>query len=110
MIRVIALGLLLAAAAALAGCVDRGPNLLDQELSLYRAEQEKYRREDLDRRYAEERARCDELTERILGLRRDVEGKESELADLRTRLANLVREIAEADARLAAKGSAVDTE
>lgn len=103
------MGLLLAAVAALAGCVDRGPNVLDQELSLYRAEQEEYRREDLDRRYAEEQARCDELTERILSLRRDVEGKEGELAELRARLARLAREIADANARLAVRGSPVDT-
>lgn len=101
----IAHGLLLLLFVVIVGCVDRGPNLLDQELSLYRAEQEKYRREDLDQRYAEERARCDDLTQRILVLRRDVEGKEAELSGLRARLAGLLREIAEANARLSEAGT-----
>jgi septal ring factor EnvC (AmiA/AmiB activator) len=102
MIRWMGMLLLLLASVSATACVDRGPNLLDQELSLYRFEQEGYRRKDLEERYAEERQRCDELTERILVLRTEVDAKEAELSGLEARLRELTARIEEARAGLGA--------
>jgi Skp family chaperone for outer membrane proteins len=58
---------------------------LDDEYSLFAYEQQKYRREELEKLYEQERARSDELTEKILELRREIEEKERELRELEKR-------------------------
>ena len=78
--------LLLVAALAFPGCRS-GDDLraLDDEYDLFAYEQEKYRREELEKMYAEERARSDELTEKILALRKEIEEKERKLRELEKR-------------------------
>ncbi|MEN8150820.1 MAG: hypothetical protein ABFS86_13435 [Planctomycetota bacterium] len=58
---------------------------LDDEYDLFVYEQEKGRREELETLYERERARSDELTEKILELRREIEEKERELRELEKR-------------------------
>lgn len=67
------------------GCARNHMADLEREYGHFRYEQEKYRREDLERLYQEERRRSDALTEKILRLREEIERKEKELEELEKR-------------------------
>jgi len=60
----------------------KGMDALDKEYDLFVFEQEKYRREELQKLYEQERKRSDALTEKILALRKEIEAKERELEEL----------------------------
>ncbi len=94
-------GLVLIAGLVLLGCGDTQMTLLDEELSIYRYEQEKYRRESLEDLYFEETMRCEDLTAEILELENSIEDKTRELGDLNARLARIDAQLAAAEKRLA---------
>ena len=71
------------------GCAERHVSILDEELSLYRSEQERFRREELEEIYLEEQARSDELTDQILELRAEIEEKTRKLGELHAQRAEL---------------------
>ncbi len=68
------------------GCADEREFLLDDEFQAYRYEQERGRREDLERLYREEAARSEELTRKILALRAEIAAKQAEVRDLEKRV------------------------
>ena len=72
--------LLLLWAPLLTACAQEQSNILERELSVYRYEQEKYRREKLEDLYEVEEARAEELTRLILAVREAIEAREGELA------------------------------
>jgi hypothetical protein len=74
--------LLLASIAFLTSCADERYKVLDRQLETFRYEQEKQRAEDLKALYEQEAARSEELTRKILELRKELEAKETELREL----------------------------
>ncbi len=76
-------------ALSLVACADSDLTALDEDLRIYRYEQEKYRGEDLDRLYREEAARSEALVAEIAALRERIAAKERELEALRRRAVEL---------------------
>jgi septal ring factor EnvC (AmiA/AmiB activator) len=76
-------------ALSLSACADSELTALDEDLRIYRYEQEKYRGEDLERLYREEAARSESLAAEITALREQISAQERELEALRRRSAEL---------------------
>ena len=94
--------LLLLSTPLLSACAQEQGNILERELSAYRYEQEKYRREKLEDLYEVEEARAEELTRLILAVREAINSREGELEELRERLHRLEGEIDEVREKVAA--------
>ena len=77
--------LLLTVVILFAGCASNYRADLEREFGHFRYEQEKYRREELEKLYEEERRRSDALTEKIIRLREEIQRKEKELSELEKR-------------------------
>jgi hypothetical protein len=64
------------------GCASSEAELLNREYELFRFEQQKYRREELEKLYREEKARSDALRKEILELRAEIDRLERVRSEL----------------------------